>query len=693
MATKDAKIDTSPEAAAPTRVDQKAQPAKPGRLNSLLRSVKGQVYDEAKPLNCETGAQKSSKQATEATASQLGTAKTVPIPAASNSVGSSSAALPSDAPATIPIDKNGKKRRLDPAELASSNSIPRATTPQSNILDSAERSVTQRRMSWAFWSASDESPRTMDRSLPPRKTVATPVERTGNAIAPTTAKRSSVAASGSIPDGQEKLKQPEPKDRSRSWSFWASKHAERVYPFQPNVIVRSTATAQVGADAIETQTSVLLQESASEGTKTSKKKGKEDLPKRPNLIVPSFKETLPPSTTFSSIVSGFKRAKVVLGYPGQRQLHLFRRQAPIKFKRVLVIGVHGFFPNRVLRPILGEPTGTSMKFAQVAERAILSWARDNDLKVEIQKIALEKEGKIFDRVDFFYDILKRSAEDIKQADFIFVCAHSQGTPVAVMLMSKLLEYGVIDENKRIGILGMAGINNGPFYGMEQSLFVRAYSTFENESMLELFQFQNFESLQSRKYLESIRNLVRHNAKITFAGSIDDQLVPLYSSIASHVKHPNIYKAVYIDGGSDTPDFVARIVKVSCMLQNLGYSDHDVIKEISYALAGPLTGGGHSTIYNDLDVYKLALDFTLKTEDSQLSVEEPVMFKSFDLKRLGSNPFNLPWCVRGLFFEAIRRLHDGRREIDLVFKEFEEWNPDSKALKDVKYRLNGIKAKL
>ena len=120
--------------------------------------------------------------------------------------------------------------------------------------------------------------------------------------------------------------------------------------------------------------------------------------------------------------------------------------------------------------------------------------------------------------------------------------------------------------------------------------------------------------------------------------------------------------------------------------------------ITSALAGPITGGGHSKIYNDPQVYRLALDFALKTESSPLAIEQNVKFKPFDITKLGSgsNPFNLPWCARGLFFEVSRRLNsDGRgtEEIDAVFQEFDEWEPASKALKDVKYRLNGIRAKL
>lgn len=530
----------------------------------------------------------------------------------------------------------------------------------------------------------------------------------------------SVVVDGKVNDVSEDNKQDQDqnqdivgnskRDRSSSWSFWSStaknynqstllNHSSDPKPdFVKSDISKSTNNSdkveqkQNSKTQLNKKTSLDSLYNNSNNNTTNNNNSKD---KRGNLLLPKIEDNLPLLSTQNVVLNGFKRFRKIMGYNNERDTNLFRKEEPTIFKRVLIIGVHGFFPTKMIRPIIGEPTGTSMRFAQVGETAVLQWAKENNLNIEIQKIALEKEGKIFDRVDFFFDILKNSINDIKKSDFIFICAHSQGTPVSVMLISKLLEYDIIDSNKRVGILGMAGINLGPFYGMDKSFFVRALSKIENESLLELFQFQNFESLQSRKYIESIKNLVRHNVKITFVGSIDDQLVPLYSSIALHVQHPNLYRAVYIDGSTNTPDFLTRIIKISCMLQNIALTDHDFIKEISTALAGPITGGGHSKIYNELKVYKLALDFTLKTQDSNIAIEQPVMVKPFDIKKHGSgaNPFNLPWCTRGLFFEASRNLTNGKEEMELVFKEFEEWHPDSKVLKDVKYRLNGIRAKL
>lgn len=439
----------------------------------------------------------------------------------------------------------------------------------------------------------------------------------------------------------------------------------------------------------------------------------------------------------------------------------------LRIKKILIIGVHGFFPTRMIRPLIGAPKGTSLKFANEAEKAIIRYCIENGLisddescNVSIQKIALEKEGKIFDRVEFFTEILHSWQKELNEADFIFVASHSQGCVVSIILLAKLIKMGILKDpiKKRIGILGMAGINNGPFYGVDKSFFVKAYSAIEHESMTELFELTKFTSQQSLVYKESTQIIINANVKICFIGSINDQLVPLYSALASHIFHPNIYRACYIDHSSQTPLFVQKLVSLCCQLQNLGYFDNNVLKELSTVLAGPLTGGGHSKIYNDGKVYDLGVKFVLDTDDivipptqsSKLltkdfpypfelnkvnsktnlvtsgvgtygpidhidEVEElvkvpitnHVYIKEYNVGKIGTNPFILPWCLRGLIFNIEKNWpnnnklltvdngddlgKNGYDEISELYGLFENWKPESKLLKDLKFRLNGIRA--
>lgn len=510
-------------------------------------------------------------------------------------------------------------------------------------------------------------------------------------------------------------------DTKKGWFFWnrSSVVSEQTEGNDVEQVVSSSRSTNL-------LTNTIIPYSSSDAILFKSKSGTEllndaTLPnadkQSPNIVVPSF-EILPHQTAFNFISSSINklahRWHLLSGqYMGEKCLYQKGPQANLqelshgesKPIKVLIVGVHGFFPTKMIRPFIGEPTGTSIKFISEAEDVVLKYFQKYKRTVEISKIALEREGEVLERVDFFFEVMKNWAKEINQADFIYFVAHSQGCPVTILLLARLIDIGLINldntrffneddipfstSKKIISILAMAGINNGPFYGADQTLFVRAYQTIEKESLRELFQFQNFDSSLSRQLIRSIRIIIGSGVKITFVGSINDQLVPLYSSICLFAHHPNIFRATFIDKGSRTPAFIMRLVNIAGTLLDLGYDDHGIIKEVSASLAGTLTGGGHSTVYNEAAVYELGLKFALETSD--VPSEVPVEFKPFKLEQLGANPYHLPWCMRGLIYETSRHLDE--EEIQKLFKEFENWEPETKQLKDIKYRLNGLKSKL
>ena len=127
--------------------------------------------------------------------------------------------------------------------------------------------------------------------------------------------------------------------------------------------------------------------------------------------------------------------------------------------------------------VVGEPTGTSAKFVSMATNAVKEYfSTQFGVTVpssDITQIALECEGKIESRVEALYELMQQGGKDVnencngnwiqklKEADFVFVATHSQGTPVSVMLVDKLLKNNIISENtQRVSILAMAGISHG-----------------------------------------------------------------------------------------------------------------------------------------------------------------------------------------------------------------------------------------
>jgi hypothetical protein len=147
----------------------------------------------------------------------------------------------------------------------------------------------------------------------------------------------------------------------------------------------------------------------------------------------------------------------------------------------------------------------------------------------------------------------------------------------------------------------------------------------------------------------------------------------------------------------------------------------LIRELSPALAGSLYGGeGHSRVYEDPDVYALAVQHALETTSlpvvsqarpstagSFQGINIPIIGEKADIKDVyklrvkeyeptatttNPNPFFLPWAMRGLLEEDFVKKELGT-EVEELLGMFEDWKPTGKQLKDVKFRLEGIKSKL
>ncbi|OCL11052.1 hypothetical protein AOQ84DRAFT_361871 [Glonium stellatum] len=403
--------------------------------------------------------------------------------------------------------------------------------------------------------------------------------------------------------------------------------------------------------------------------------------------------------------------------------HLYIAPSPPQIKKAIAIGVHGYFPAPLLQKVLGQPTGTSIRFANAAAAAIQEWTEARGYSAEIEKVALEGEGFIADRVSTLWKLLLNWIEHIKSADFILVACHSQGVPVAIMLVAKLIQFGCVNA-ARIGVCAMAGVNLGPF---------PEYRTrYLGGTAAELFEFSQPTSIVSQMYLGALEEVLQYGVRIVYIGSIDDQLVSLESSTFSNIAHPYIYRAVFVDGRIHAPDFITHLVGFALKLRNLGLPDHGLIRELSPALAGSLySGEGHSRIYEDPKVYNLAVSHALETTSLPIPTasNRPVASASIGtsksdglaqsksdglaqskiidragnayalkVKEYGSvgsgnqNPYFLPWAMRGLLEEDFVKRELGQ-EVEELLGLFETWRPVGKGLKDVRFRLEAVKSKL
>lgn len=410
-------------------------------------------------------------------------------------------------------------------------------------------------------------------------------------------------------------------------------------------------------------------------TKDSAAKAKVEAP---NLLLPTFEGTYA-SAGRPGLIQQLARW-FPFASPLSSSKHVDKISQPPRIRKALVIGIHGFFPAPLVRSFLGQPTGTSIRFANSAAAAVQKWTQSKGYSCEVEKVALEGEGKIAERVEILWSLLLNWIDKIRKADFVLVACHSQGCPVALMLVAKLIAMGCVS-SARIGVCAMAGVNLGPFIDYK--------TRWIGATALELFDFARQESKVSQEYQAALDTALKFGVKIVYVGSIDDQLVSLESSTFGIVNHPNIYRAVFVDGRVHAPDFLTHLVGFALKLRNLGVADHGLIRELSSPLAGSLySGEGHSRIYEDEAVYTLAIEHALQTS----SLGSVPMQVHDDGAGLSQNPYILPFAMRGLLEEDFVRT-ELYGEITELIRQFDDWKPSTKVLKDVKFRLEGVRSKL
>lgn len=382
-------------------------------------------------------------------------------------------------------------------------------------------------------------------------------------------------------------------------------------------------------------------------------------------------------------------------------------------QRAVVIGVHGWFPGAVMRTVIGEPTGTSSKFVNMAVQALEEFQDKHDVKLsKITKIPLEGEGTISRRVDKLYQNLIGNNEwmdDLQNADVIFFATHSQGSIVSTHILDRLITDGhirtaprdlaanpIADASgsnitrppQRVCCLALCGIHLGPLRYLSTSSLVLPYiQYFESIAARELFEFQNTDSQISRDYVKALRNVLDNGVKMVYIASLNDQVVGLYSGLFTSVTHPLILRALYIDGDAyHSSDFLSNLLVLLLRIRNAGLSDGGLLAHLSESTAGSLNGVGHSTAYEETATYSFAINYLFLSDSGQRSQVELAM-EPFDA-RTEQNDYEIPWALRDLiaddrvaelFSDDFIRLRDA----------FRDWQPKTAILRDVKRKLQPI----
>ena len=153
-------------------------------------------------------------------------------------------------------------------------------------------------------------------------------------------------------------------------------------PQQDNDKSTAAIKAAIPAENLESSKGKSPPDLSKSSPKPSAVKAKQDVP---NLLLPPFKSTYRTASR-PGLIEQLSRLFQIGSSAEPKHVDLCN---PPKIKRALSIGIHGYFPTPLIRSVLGQPTGTSVRFANNAAQAIQRWTINQGYTCEIEKVALE----------------------------------------------------------------------------------------------------------------------------------------------------------------------------------------------------------------------------------------------------------------------------------------------------------------
>ncbi|CAG8650085.1 6870_t:CDS:2 [Ambispora leptoticha] len=347
------------------------------------------------------------------------------------------------------------------------------------------------------------------------------------------------------------------------------------------------------------------------------------------MILPSYEETL------------LSEPKKTI----KRFFHLHKHASGLDKKQpIVIIGIHGYQP-KLLQPFEKlDSKGFCVKMAEAIRQKLNLGPNEGD----ITSIPLDGYGTVLKRRDAFLEQIqdnKTLSEKIKKAKALFIIGHSQGVPVSVLLLQKLIEVRLVDPDQQtICALLLAGISQGPISRLYPA--VKLAEIVDDVQSEELFDFQKSSSPISQEYRDATIKILKHRVKIIYFASGNDDKVPLHSALYTNMDHPSIKRGIYVaDSIYDEKRFVVDLVRILIRLRNNNHSDHGLLVLLSESLFGYLKEHGHADLPEEPEAYQYAVDHLYVSKECK---NVRAKFTEFDYTLPAkSRKTYIPWAMRGL----------------------------------------------
>ena len=141
------------------------------------------------------------------------------------------------------------------------------------------------------------------------------------------------------------------------------------------------------------------------------------------------------------------------------------------------------------------------------------------------------------------------------------------------------------------------------------------------------------------------------------------------------------------------DFLSNLLVLLLCILNSGLPDSGLIAHLSEATAGSLNGVGHSTAYEELATYRLAVQYLFLANEGpeqpphSTTTTTPLLIEPFNATN-EQNDYEIPWSLRDIIADE-RVAYFFGREIVQLRDAFRESALKTPVLRDLKRKLQPI----
>lgn len=369
------------------------------------------------------------------------------------------------------------------------------------------------------------------------------------------------------------------------------------------------------------------------------------------VVVPNFKECFREITTKTKIRIA---TQLYYNYPTEKHLYIKKNIHKPLIRYVLVISVVGSLKG-------AKSTVSAKSLSSLAVDSVKSWYADKETSFDyqVESISLEAAKMSEESSEDLFKLLINWREDFKKIDHLYIVGYNNSVPLAAKLLDILITRNHFENARKFGLLSLDGLVPGP-YLEEADIPNISYCTDFNETLTDLIE--------------------RHNVKLSILGSLNN--IP--GSLAIHLRHPNIFRSLYIPKATYANEFEIHLFQILLMAHNLGHSSTRLLIQFNKYFTS------QTSILDDLSAgfFTNAAQNSLSTTTlmhGKKVTEDLVKDSTLD------NEYNLIWTLHAFIddFKKIKNINAHMRVVEFI-ESYKKWDPQSKSLKELKFMLEVLR---